>query len=142
MYVGFDMEWDFSTGQSGGSKATALLQIALTNTVYLMRMCAVKKIPNALRVILTSTRIVKIGHNIGSDLQKLARDFPEFKLPSKKRNLFEGTVELGHLAKAKNIVSKATASLSAITAAALHYYLSKETRASEWSSPQLSNEQI
>ena len=40
------------------------------------------------------------------------------------------------------MVLKATASLASITAAALHFHLSKDNRATEWSSPQLLPEQI
>ena len=142
MPVGFDMEWDFTTGQLGGPRKTALVQIALHNVVYLLRTCILKRLPEALQIIISSQRVIKIGRNIGNDLAKLARDFPGLRLPSKSHQKFDGTIELGSFAKAKNVVSKATASLSSITAAALHFHLSKETQATEWSSPHLSTEQI
>jgi hypothetical protein len=142
MHIGFDMEWDFSVGQSGGPRTTALVQIALPNIVYLLRTCSLRRLPKSLLLILTNTRLVKIGRNINSDLKKLARDFPELKLPLTEHKMLDGTIELGALAKAKNVVSEATASLSAITAAALHCHLSKECRVSEWSAPKLSEEQV
>jgi len=50
-------------------------------------------------------------------------------------------MELGKLAKAKNAVNTANASLAAITAATLQQSLSKEMRVSEWSAPELSEAQ-
>ena len=117
------------------------MQIALPKSVYLLRTFLLTKLPEALKVILANPRVIKIGRNIGSDLAKLARDFPDFHLPSKINGMFEGTIELGLLAKVKNIVPKATASLAHITAAALHSHLSKDCRATEWSVPQLSADQ-
>jgi hypothetical protein len=90
---------------------------------------------------LKSQQIIKVGRNVGADLAKLARDFPDFKVPVKHRKKFVGVVELGAFAKAKNAVSSGTASLATIAAAALGVNLSKEIRSSEWSAPQLSAEQ-
>ncbi len=50
-------------------------------------------------------------------------------------------MELGKLAAGKNAVSSANASLSAIAAATLGHYLSKECQISEWSSPTLTDDQ-
>jgi len=37
LYIGFDMEWEFSTGFSGtGPQKTALIQLALPQSVYLL----------------------------------------------------------------------------------------------------------
>ncbi len=141
IHVGFDMEWDFTAGPSGGPKATALVQIALPTEVYLLRTCFLENLPKALEIILGNTRIVKIGRNIGADFAKLAHDFPNIKLPPKIHRRYDGTIELGVLAKKKGVVPKATASLQAITAAALHYHLSKESHATEWSAEELSREQ-
>ncbi len=142
MHVGFDTEWDFSTGLSGGSSSTALVQIALPKTVYLLRTCFLTTLPRALWVIISSNRVIKIGRNIGPDLKKLARDFPGSVLPAYKHKRLEGTIELGAFAKSRNVVANATASLSAITAAALHLHLSKESRTTEWGAPQLTPEQV
>ena len=142
LHVGFDMEWEFSTGQSGGSSRTSLIHIALPKVIYLFRTSLLKRLPEALQIVLTSTRVIKIGRNVSSDFAKLARDFPGFKIPAKMHNKLDGVIELGRLAKAKNVVSKATASLASITAAALHCNLSKDSRATEWSAPQLSPEQV
>jgi hypothetical protein len=47
---------------------------------------------------LISQQIIKIGRNIGADLSKLARDFPEILLPQKHKKSYKGTIELGQLA--------------------------------------------
>ena len=120
-----------------------MIQIALPTAVYLFQVFGLKRFPSSLLVILKSTQIIKIGCGVGNDLAKLARDFPDFKLPRKpKKKPYEFVVELGRLAKAKNAVTQATASLAQITAATLHCHLAKDIRATEWNAQQLTNEQI
>ena len=105
-----------------------MIQIALPTAVYLFRVFGLKKFPSSLKVILQSTQIIKVGRGVGNDLAKLARDFSDFKLPKKpKKKPYEFVVELGTLAKEKNAVTQATASLAQIVAATLHCYLSKDT---------------
>jgi hypothetical protein len=140
LHVGFDMEWDFSITQSESSRKTALVQIALPNTVYLLRICQLKRLPVSLQVILTNNRVIKIGRNVGGDLAKLAREFPEYQ-PTHRGKALEGVIELGAFAKAKNVVTNGNASLAAITAAALHFSLSKESRSTEWTASELSEDQ-
>lgn len=140
--VGFDMEWEFSTGLGGsGSQKTALIQIALPKTVYLFQVYFLQKLPHSLETIIQSQQIVKIGHNIGADFAKLARDFPNLKLPQNQGKSYVGVVELGKPAAQKNAVPNAKASLAAITAATLQQYLSKECRPSEWGVAELSDNQ-
>ena len=72
LYVGFEMEWEFSTGFLGsGPQKTALIQIALSKSVYLFHIFPLKKLPVSLETILCSSQIIKIGRNIGADLAKL-----------------------------------------------------------------------
>ena len=119
------MEWEFSTeGGSLGSNKTALVQVALQKKVYLLRVYVLKKLPSALQTILKSLYIFKIGRNVGGDLAKLARDFPDFAYNPKTHK--KGIIELGHLASEKNAVASGKASLSEITAATLQQSLSKE----------------
>ena len=102
-HIGFDMEWEFSTGLAGlGSQKTALIQIALPKIVYLFQVYSLQKpLPHSLETIIQSQQIVKIGCNIGADFAKLARDFPGLKLPQKQGKLYVGVVELGKLAAQK-----------------------------------------
>ena len=142
LHIGFDMEWEFTTGLGGtGPQKTALIQIALPATVYLFQVYHLKCLPSSLKTLLHSAQIVKIGCNIGADFAKLTRDFPDFTLPPKKWNTYPGIIELGKLAKEKNAVSSANASLNAITAATLGRYLSKECRTSEWGLSTLTDDQ-
>jgi len=53
LYVGFDMEWEFSTHQFASSlQRTALIQIALPTAVYLFQVFGLKRFPSSLLVIL------------------------------------------------------------------------------------------
>ena len=136
------MEWEFSTGISGsGPQKTALIQLALPKSVYLLHVYSLKKLPAFFQNILLSQQIVKLGRNIGADFSKLARDFPEIIPPTKHKKIYKGTIELGQLAFKKNVVPNGKASLAAIVAATLQKYLSKESRASEWATITLNDDQ-
>ncbi|KAJ7835696.1 ribonuclease H-like domain-containing protein, partial [Mycena leptocephala] len=142
-HVGFDMEWEFSEARfSRKTKRTALIQIARHTTVFLLRVHLLQTLPSSLLTIICSPQIVEIGRNIGGDLAKLSRDFPQYKCPEKVNGKLPGVIELGAFAKSKNAVPKGTASLSAITAAILHANLSKDGRDSPWEAPSLSDKQI
>ncbi|KAJ7205803.1 ribonuclease H-like domain-containing protein [Mycena pura] len=99
-----------SFGASGPQK-TALIALAADKTVYLLYVFALSKLPESLITILTSKYCIKVGRGISADFHKLARDFPEFKLPKKKH---------------KKI---------------FHSCLSKEARASDWSAIPYSDSQ-
>ncbi|THU80100.1 hypothetical protein K435DRAFT_874751 [Dendrothele bispora CBS 962.96] len=143
VHLGFDMEWEYSTGIGGtGSKKTALIQLALPKSVYLLRVYLLDKLPTPLLTILRSDRFIKVGRNIGGDFAKLRRDFSDFLLPEKSGNHYNGTIELGSYAKCKQVVSEANSSLSTLVAATLRTKLSKEMRASEWGSGVLTQSQI
>jgi len=142
-HIGFDMEWVYSGSEfSRTSKKTSLIQIALDSTVFLMRTYLLRTLPSPLLTLMHSPQVVKIGKNVGGDLAKLARDFPQYKLPARVGGKLPGVVELGAFAKSKNAVPKGTASLSAITAAVLQANLSKDQRDSPWDAPTLTKAQI
>src|SRR5882762_8366201 len=141
LLLGYDQEWEFQVNKtSGGPQKTVLVSLALPNIVYLLRVHNLQKLPASLEVILNSSRILKIGRNVGGDFAKLARDFT-IAVPQKRNNSREGVVELGAMAKSRNVVSSGNASLAAITAVTLNKNLSKDPRISEWSAPELSDEQ-
>ncbi|KAJ6592061.1 ribonuclease H-like domain-containing protein, partial [Mycena vulgaris] len=141
-HVGFDMEWEYSGSEfSCSSKKTPPVQIAFQNSVFLLRTHLLKTLPSPLVTIIGSLQIVKIGRNIGGDLAKLVRDFPEYKLPAKVDGNLPGVIELGAFAKSKNAIPKGTASLSAITTTVQHANLSKEARDSPWDAPSLNSSQ-
>ncbi|KAJ6516958.1 hypothetical protein DFH09DRAFT_1287885 [Mycena vulgaris] len=137
--IGFDMEWEFTTriGASGPQK-TALIQIAVDKVVYLFYVYALKKLPGTLVTLLSSKQYVKVGRHIAADFQKLSRDFPEFKLPLKRKKQFIRTLDIGDLAAKKKVVPTSSASLVSIVAATLGVSLSKDLRISSWSTPNYS----
>lgn len=143
VHIGFDMEWEFSTGISGsGPQKTALIQLALPKSVYLLRVYSLKKLPASFQTLLMSEQIIKIGRNIGADFSKIARDFPEIVLPPKHKKSYQGVIELGKLAFKKNAIPNGKASLAVIVASTLQRHLSKESRSSEWTATTLDDDQI
>jgi hypothetical protein len=140
LQLGGDSEWEFSTEKAiGGSRKTALFTIALPTVVYLLRVCKVKTLPTSLRTLLMSRQIILVGRNISGDLTTLSKDFPEYYFD---KNCGAKLVELGALAKAKNAVVDANASLASITAVTLQQNLSKDVCSSEWTAPTLTEDQI
>jgi hypothetical protein len=90
------MEWEFSTGISGsGPQKTALIQLALPKSVYLLCVYSLKKLPASFQTLLTSQQIIKIGRSVGADFSKLARDFPEIILPQKHKNHIKESLSWG-----------------------------------------------
>ncbi|KAJ7017554.1 hypothetical protein C8F04DRAFT_979056 [Mycena alexandri] len=141
--IGFDMEWEFTTGiGASGPQKTALIQIAVNDVVYMLYVHPLKELPPSLGLLLCSKSYLKIGKQITADFQKLARDFPQLELPEKRKAGYTTTLDIGTLAAKKNVVHNASASLSAIVAATLGLYLSKEARVSSWSTPNYSDAQI
>ena len=137
-----DIEWEFSTGHTGtGTQKTALITIARPSIVYLMKVFHLTKLPTSLITILNSMGIQKIWQNAGGDLEKLARDF-SVQVPQKVQKSRQGVIEIGPLAKSKNIVTRANASLAAITAATLGQNLSKKDHISSWNASELSRDQM
>ena len=60
IYIGFDIEWEFSTGISGtGPQKTALIQLALPKSVYLLYVYLLKKLPSSFQTLLLSQQIIK-----------------------------------------------------------------------------------
>jgi hypothetical protein len=129
LHVGFDMEWEFGTGLGGtGPQKTALIQISLPNTVYLLQVYYLQHLPSSLTTLLCSGQVFKIGCNVEADLAKLVHDFPNFVLLLKKGKIYAGVIELEKFAAEKNAVSSGNSSLAAITAATLEQYLSKNIK--------------
>ena len=56
LHIGFDMEWEFTTGFSGTDpQKTALIQIAFPQSVYLLWVFLLKNLPVSLQGILCSS---------------------------------------------------------------------------------------
>jgi hypothetical protein len=94
--------------------------------------------PAQLFTFLANPQVHKVGHNITLDLKNLQED-------SGSSTPFIGGVDLGQLAKAKNIVSDARAGLSELCIKTLSCILPKDinTRIStNWSADELTEDQI
>ena len=94
--------------------------------------------PTQLITFLGNPQVHKVGHNIALDLKNLQDDSGS-SIP------FIGGVDLGQLAKAKNIVSDAWAGLSELCIKTLSCILPKDlnTRIStDWSADELTEDQI
>ncbi|KAJ7938801.1 ribonuclease H-like domain-containing protein [Mycena leptocephala] len=140
--VGFDMEWEFTTGiGASGPQRTALIQIAVDKTVHLFYVYTLKKLPGSLITLLRSRQFLKVGWNIAADFQKLAWDFPDSGVPVKKDKKIAGILDIGQLAARKNTVPKASASLESIVAATLGLSPPKDLRISSWGTPKYSDAQ-
>ena len=72
-HIGFDMEWEFTTGFSGtGPQKTAPIQIALPQSVYILWVFLLNNFLVSLQGILCSSQIKKIGSHMGADLATLS----------------------------------------------------------------------
>ena len=111
--------------------------------IYLLQVYTLKKLPGSFLTLLSAPQFIKVGCGVRNDLSKLSRDFPEFTFPPKEsQSRSPGLIELGTLAKSKNAVSTANASLAAIAYATLHVNISKELCSTDWSASTLSSGQI
>ena len=94
--------------------------------------------PTQLITFLANPQVHKVGHNIALDLKNLHHD-------SGSSTPFIGGVDLGQLAKAKNIVSDARAGLSELCIKTLSCILPKDLNthiSTNWSADTLTEDQI
>jgi hypothetical protein len=99
------------------------------------------KLPSSLLVVLRSKRIRKFGVQVKADLTRLYNDCG-FSNSSELQ--FVGALELGSMAKDRNVADHARVSLSDLTALVLRQHLPKDpsVRVSmRWDDPELSSEQ-
>ncbi|SJL13797.1 uncharacterized protein ARMOST_17245 [Armillaria ostoyae] len=126
--IPFDMEWsvDRMTGIQG---RVALIQVIYNHGIYLIPLRSyldhdgyLRKLPRALLAFLRSPRLLKVGVNVQADLTRLFKDcgLPDMSQP------FVGALELGKMAKERNLVDRANVSLADLTAKVLHCSLSKD----------------
>ena len=99
------------------------------------------KLPSSLLVVLRSKRIHKLGVQVKADLTRLYNDCG-FKNSSELP--FLGALELGSMAKDRNVTDHARVSLSDLTALVLRRHLRKDPSlrvSTRWNDPELSSEQ-
>ncbi|TFY83708.1 hypothetical protein EWM64_g291 [Hericium alpestre] len=125
--VGFDMEWpvDRINGIQG---QVAIIQISYGKDIFILQLCTflrngVLHLPRALLTFLRSSRIQK----------DLNSDEP-----------FSGALELGGLAKTKDVANRASVGLADLVARTLHRHLDKDDSihiSNQWSDPILTKQQ-
>jgi hypothetical protein len=88
--LGFDMEWTFNW--KTGAEKTSVIQICTNlDKCYVLHLVNLKKIPQALVVLMHHPKILLHGVNIKNDIRKLERDFPIFK----SDQIIENVLDLG-----------------------------------------------
>ena len=126
--VGFDTETrpSFSKGEV---YLPCLAQVATARCVYLYRFGGVDVAP-ALRALLESAAIVKVGVSLAEDLRALKQ-----VLAFEHRN----TLDLGRVAKSSGFEQSGVRNLAGIF---LGYRIPKGARTSNWATPRLTPQQI
>ncbi|OBZ76307.1 hypothetical protein A0H81_03601 [Grifola frondosa] len=127
IHIAMDMEWSVDR-ENGIQGRVALISMAYMEVIYLVPVSSYLKegvlhLPHTMLVLLRSSRIRKVGVHIKADLTRLFKDcgfIQQHDLP------FQGAVELGAMAKERNITDRANISLADLTASVLHCYLPKD----------------
>ncbi len=126
-FVGFDTETK-PAFKKGVYHHVALLQLALEQQVFLVRLCKLG-FPKILRSLFSDQKILKVGISIRDDiieLQNLAGFEPE------------GVVELNDVAKSLGVVREGVRNL---TATFLEFRISKSQQTSNWEREKLTSKQ-
>ncbi|KAJ7213263.1 hypothetical protein C8J57DRAFT_1602153 [Mycena rebaudengoi] len=103
--VGFSIEWDWQASKAGHFPA-ALMQIAFEDHVHLLQIYHIVKpcdVPESLRALLFSERVVKVGHHVQGNLDILSLLW-ELKPPSKDASREHSWIDLGILARSKGLI--------------------------------------
>ncbi|PPQ80024.1 hypothetical protein CVT24_003845, partial [Panaeolus cyanescens] len=143
LVVGFDAEWNATVSDTGlfTRGGVAVIQIAYQHRVYVLQISSFlshRRLPKELINFLANPLIRKVGRNVNSDLKQL-QDSLDNTPP------FCGGVDLAHLAKQRNVISNASASLSDLCAVVLKKCLRKNITArtsAEWEQPNLSEDHV
>ncbi|KAG6848519.1 hypothetical protein H0H93_016335 [Arthromyces matolae] len=140
--VAMDMEWPVDT-QNGIQGSVALISIAFNHEIFLIPLHQYwqnEGLPNTLLAFLRSPQILKVGVKINADFKRLSKDckFTE------KDQAFAGAIELGHLAKEKNLTAHAGIGLADLTSLILRRFLPKDPSirvSTAWDNSELSETQ-
>ncbi|KAJ7661811.1 hypothetical protein B0H17DRAFT_1144535 [Mycena rosella] len=139
--VGFSIQWDWQASQAGHFPA-AMMQIVTSNIVYLLQIYKISdpaKVPETLKALLFSNRVIKVGYHVQGDLDILALLWDLKKSHTKE----SGWVDIGVLAKSKGLIPSPSASFLKISEAVLRRNINslQEVRLSDWCREDLSDDQ-
>ncbi|KAG6836301.1 hypothetical protein H0H93_009317 [Arthromyces matolae] len=141
-HVALDMEWSVDI-ENGIQGQVALVSIAFNHEILLIplhKFWHEGELPSALLIFLRSSNIHKVGVKVNADMKRL---FADCKFTEKDQP-FVGAVELGHMAKQKNIAMTAGIGLADLAAQVLKRFLPKDPSvrvSTAWDNPELSNTQ-
>ncbi len=142
--LSLDCEWDTTVDSRGivSGRASTVAVISLSYRAggiikaLVIQVYGLKKLPDRLLALFRDTSITFTGRMIGGDLSKIGRDFNIGSIMSKVKRL-----DIGPLARARDVVRNGTASLQQIVRATLKEDLDKSVRLSKWSAKILTDEQ-
>ncbi|KAJ3097227.1 hypothetical protein HDU97_005071 [Phlyctochytrium planicorne] len=153
LVIGLDAEWP-------KTEKVRLIQVAVSDSinnepvkdvVYLFDMRSTTKLPECMRDLLFSEKVLKVGRKVAEDLSRIAKSFdlgPESSKPSdvnldKRRTDSSDIGELAKIAKKKGVIEKETGgSLQYLTSKVLKFKLGKDLQASDWGKTKLTPNQL
>ncbi|KAJ3280443.1 hypothetical protein HDU79_011705 [Rhizoclosmatium sp. JEL0117] len=148
LHVSLDAEWNYSHFQAPGR--LACIQIGFEETILILHIFHLKRLPCSILALLKCENIVKIGRNIGGDISKICRDWaPELNTKESMKELKKLCVELGSFCKNKGVLVTrngrvgvdGSASLNDLSNAVLKFAISKDLRESNWEQSVLDSSQ-
>ncbi|KAJ7247258.1 hypothetical protein C8J57DRAFT_1523038 [Mycena rebaudengoi] len=142
--VGFSIEWDWQASKAGHFPA-ALMQIAFEDHVHLLQIYHIVKpcdVPESLRALLFSERVIKVGHHVQGNLDILSLLW-ELKPPSKDASREHGWIDLGILARSKGLIPHHSVPFARLAEEVITQTLesSEDVRCSNWCQRYLSKSQ-
>ena len=146
--MSLDAEWDTTKNKRGsitGTGKVAVIQLSFRTQAdgevhaLVLHVHSKKTLPQALLDLFTDKGIWFTGRNIGGDLKRIGKDFGCLSLMNGMH-----VVELGKMARTRDVVSCGTAALDVLVLKILKQRLLKTpaVRLSDWSSKALTNNQV
>ncbi|KAJ7803168.1 hypothetical protein B0H13DRAFT_1931512, partial [Mycena leptocephala] len=142
IFVGFSVDWDWQASKSGHFPA-ALMVIAVADFVHLFQIYHIstpKLVPTALKALLASKQVVKVGYHIEGTLDILTF---LWELSPTILNDKTGWIDLGILARSKGLIPQASLSFKRIAEEVIGHTFDglEDVRCSNWCQENLSDNQ-
>ena len=140
--IGLDAEWNViknSIGMQTGVSKVQIIQIAYRDSdakvvVLILQVGRLKQLPSCLNSLLGNTSNLSIlGANVSADLTKIAKDYNSVDMKKVDQKSRANVLNLGLLARKRDVVQDGGASLLRIVECTLGYSLDKTLQCSDWS---------
>ncbi|KAJ7153309.1 hypothetical protein C8R46DRAFT_1357190 [Mycena filopes] len=153
LLIGISIEHNVQADGQGGvmdipaHTGVDVICIVVPDNVYVFKISHLNSVayaPPNLKALLSSDRVVKIGHQIHVALRRVARMWNLFTLQTQlAMRDSQQIIDLGRVAKTKGAVSDVKAGLSMLTGCVLGHSIAQTStiRLSDWSLPQLTLDQ-